>query len=166
MCQFGYNPFWLPVALAVAVASLRASSLPTTPPKPLRASQPAYTVEARKAKTQGTVVLSVRVSEQGEPTEVTFLSRVGSGLDESAKQTVSGWRFEPARNGDRPVSSWTTVKVDFRLAGIWFDQERENERTAMDLAEAQQATDWQTVERLAKKKFAPAQHRWGQAFYR
>lgn len=166
MCQYGYNRIWLPVALAVAASPLVASSVPATPPKPLRIKPPAYTVEARKTKTQGTVVLSVRVNEQGDATEVTVLSRLGSGLDESAKQTVSAWRFEPARNGDRPVSAWTTVKVDFRLAGIWFDQRRESERTAMDLAEAQPVTDWQQVERLAKEKFPPAQHRWGQTVER
>lgn len=160
MCRFGYKAAFYGL---FALASAQAASLGLLPPKPLHTVPPAYTPEARRAGTQGTVLLFVKVTEQGHAERVDILSRLDHGLDRQAVDAVSQWRFEPGRVDGQAVPAWTTVRVDFRLAGRWFDADQEADRTQFAWALAQPVPDWSAIEHLAKKRFAPAQHRWGQA---
>ena len=159
MFRFRYN-----AAIWGALAALPAATLGLLrPPKPVTTIFPQYSKEARQAGTQGTVILFVRVGENGRPERVNLLSKLGFGLDQRAIEAVSQWRFEPGSLDGAPVPAWTTVRVDFRLAGRWFDAEREEHRTKFSLAMAQPTPDWAVIQRLAKLQFAPAQHRWGVA---
>jgi TonB family protein len=74
-----------------------------------------YTDEARRAKREGAVSLSLVVGEDGVPRDIRVLRPLGMGLDEKAIESVSQWRFQPSRLNGRPAAVTTTVEVNFRL---------------------------------------------------
>ncbi len=77
--------------------------------------EPEYSEEARKAKFQGTVVLSIVVDEAGSPRNFKVIRPLGLGLDEKAIEAVQKWRFKPAMKDGRAVAVIATVEVNFRL---------------------------------------------------
>ena len=77
--------------------------------------EPEYSEEARKAKWQGTVVLSVIVDELGRPRNIRVFRSLGLGLDQKAVDAVSQWRFKPGRKDGKPVPVIATIEVNFRL---------------------------------------------------
>jgi protein TonB len=100
----------------------QAASVPVTPPgfdaAYLSNPPPQYPQAARRAGEQGTVMLRVLVKRDGLPARVEVEKSSGSSqLDAAARDTVWGWRFVPAREGDDPVESWVLVPVVFRLEG-------------------------------------------------
>ena len=84
-------------------------------PSVLSKVEPEYSEEARKAKWQGTVVLSVIVDEFGRPRDVKVLRSLGLGLDQKAIEAVSQWRFKPGLKDRKPVPVMATIEVNFRL---------------------------------------------------
>jgi len=76
---------------------------------------PEFSEEARKAKYQGTVVLTIVVGEDGKPHGIRIVSSLGLGLDEKAVEAVSQWKFKPATRNGRPVPAPATIEVNFRL---------------------------------------------------
>jgi TonB family protein len=77
--------------------------------------EPEYSEEARKAKWQGTVVLTVIVDEMGRPNHVSVLRSLGLGLDQKAIDAVSQWRFKPGQRDGKAVPVIATIEVNFRL---------------------------------------------------
>jgi TonB family protein len=77
--------------------------------------EPEYSEEARKAKYQGTVVLSIVVDDHGIPRNIRVVRPLGLGLDEKAIEAVQRWRFRPGMKGGRPVATQASVEVNFRL---------------------------------------------------
>jgi TonB family protein len=84
-------------------------------PKVLYQTDPEYTEEARKAKYQGQVALSLIVGPDGRPRNVNVVRSVGMGLDQKAVEAVKQWKFDPARKDGTPVAVLINVLVDFRL---------------------------------------------------
>lgn len=79
---------------------------------------PSYPVVSKRLKEQGRVILRVRVNPGGTADEVQV--RTSSGfprLDESARETVSHWKFVPARRGERAVTEWVLIPISFKLEG-------------------------------------------------
>lgn len=77
--------------------------------------EPLYSDEARKAKIQGTVILSVIVGDDGFVREAEIVVSVGYGLDEAAMDAVRTWRFKPGEKDGAPVSVRAIIEVSFRL---------------------------------------------------
>ncbi len=77
--------------------------------------EPEYSEEARKAKFQGTVLLSVVVDEKGNPRDLRVVRPLGLGLDEKAIEAVMKWRFRPGLKDGRAVPVSAYVEVNFRL---------------------------------------------------
>jgi protein TonB len=77
--------------------------------------EPEFSDEARKAKYQGTVLLTIEVGEDGQPHKLQVLRGLGLGLDEKAIEAVSRWKFKPALRNGRPVRAAATIEVNFRL---------------------------------------------------
>jgi protein TonB len=77
--------------------------------------EPEYSEQARKAKYQGTVVLSIEVDEDGKPRAFPVVQGLGLGLDEKAIEAVSRWKFRPAYRDGRAVTAPATIEVNFRL---------------------------------------------------
>jgi protein TonB len=76
---------------------------------------PEFSEEARKAKYQGTVVLTIEVGEDGKPRGIHIVSGLGLGLDEKAIEAVSRWKFKPAMQNGKPIRAPATIQVNFRL---------------------------------------------------
>ncbi|MEO8659950.1 MAG: energy transducer TonB [Bryobacteraceae bacterium] len=84
-------------------------------PVPIFKVEPEYSEEARKAKFQGTVLLSIVVDETGKTRDIKVLRTLGLGLDEKAIEAVMKWRFRPAYKDGKPVPVAANVEVNFRL---------------------------------------------------
>jgi protein TonB len=76
---------------------------------------PQYTLEARQAKWQGEVWLSVVIDEAGVPIDVTVRQSLGLGLDEQAIAAVWQWRFKPGMKDGVPVPVRAVIAVSFKL---------------------------------------------------
>ena len=86
-----------------------------TPPQLLYKVEPEFSEEARKAKYQGVVVLSIQVDVSGTVRAVRVQKGLGLGLDEKAMDAVSHWRFRPGLRNGKPVVTEATVQVTFQL---------------------------------------------------
>lgn len=86
-----------------------------TPPRLEAKVEPQYTEEARGARIQGTVVLSVDIDPQGIATNIEVARSVEPGLDQKAIESVRQWRFRPGMKDGAPVTVRATIEVNFRL---------------------------------------------------
>ena len=84
-------------------------------PKEIFSPAPDYSEEARKAKLQGIVLLSLVVDAEGNPTQIRVVKPLGMGLDEKAVEKISKWRFIPAKRNGVPVPVRVTLEITFRL---------------------------------------------------
>lgn len=86
-----------------------------TKPTLISKTEPEYSEEARKAKVQGTVVLSIVVSAWGQVSNIRVLRSLGLGLDERAIDAVRQWKFRAATVDGKPAPAQAVVEVNFRL---------------------------------------------------
>ncbi len=91
------------------------SSHPATRPQLIYKVDPEFTEQARKAKFQGTVLLSIVVDASGRTSDIRVERGLGLGLDEKAEEAVAQWRFRPALRDGKPVAATAVVVVRFRL---------------------------------------------------
>jgi len=101
----------------------RATTIHATPrssaPEPIAGNPlPQYPAIALRRGEGGKVVLQVRIDENGLPTDVDVARRSGSReLDRAAIQAVREWRFKPAIQNGKPVSSVVELPIDFSPQG-------------------------------------------------
>lgn len=76
-----------------------------------------FSDEARRAKYEGTVVVSIIVDAQGNPQSIHVSRTLGMGLDEKAIEAVKQYKFKPAidQKTGKPVPVMVSVEVRFRL---------------------------------------------------
>jgi protein TonB len=86
-----------------------------TPPQLVYKVEPEFSEEARKAKHQGMVVLTIEVDSSGNVRNVRVRQSLGLGLDEKAIEAVSHWRFRPATLDGKAVTTEAVVQVNFQL---------------------------------------------------
>ena len=84
-------------------------------PKVLISVDPTYSEEGRREKYQGTIVFQLVIGSDGRIHKATIDRGIGHGLDENALQVLSMWRFDPARDGGKPVATSTRVEISFHL---------------------------------------------------
>ena len=84
-------------------------------PVPIDHPEPQFSEEARKAKWQGAVMLSLVVDEHGKPTAIHVIRPLGLGLDEKAIEAVQKWTFKPGMKDGKPVAVQAQIEVTFRL---------------------------------------------------
>lgn len=76
---------------------------------------PEYSEEARKAKYQGEVWLTVTVGTDGRAHDIRVSRSLGLGLDEKAIESVKTWKFDPGKKDGVPVAVQISVEVAFHL---------------------------------------------------
>ena len=86
-----------------------------TPPRLLSKVEPQYTEDARLARYEGTVVLSVEVAPDGRAHNPRILRGLGLGLNEQAIAAVQQWQFQPGLKDGQPVTVRATIEVNYRL---------------------------------------------------
>ncbi len=86
-----------------------------TLPKPLSVPNPPYTLEAREAWLQGTIVLGIVIGVNGRVENEMLIRPLGLGLDEQAAQTLRTWTFTPATRAGKPIRVAVWVEVRFRV---------------------------------------------------
>jgi TonB family protein len=87
-----------------------------TQPRCTYCPNPSYSEEARSARVQGSVLLSVVVTATGQVEKAVALRGPGHGLEQQAIETIQGWRFAPASGPDgKPVACVVNIEVTFRL---------------------------------------------------
>jgi TonB family protein len=85
------------------------------PPRATYTPEPEFSKEARQAKYQGMVVLSIVVDKLGTVSRITLESPLGMGLDENAMEELKVWRFGPATKDGQPVAVEMRIEISFRL---------------------------------------------------
>lgn len=77
---------------------------------------PQFSVDAMKAKIQGTVLLSAIITADGRATNIRVVRGIGYGLDENAIEAVRHWRFKAALGPDRkPAHVTAPIEVIFHI---------------------------------------------------
>lgn len=84
-------------------------------PQPLHPILPRYTEAARRAGTQGTVIVEAIIDEQGRATNVRVLRGLPMGLDRAAMEAIQQTTFKPAMMGNRAVKVYFTLTVNFMI---------------------------------------------------
>ena len=77
--------------------------------------RPGYTLEARRKRKQGFVILKVALSSTGMISRVRVLRGLPFGLTESAIKAACKLEFKPAIKDGQSVSQWVTAEYVFRL---------------------------------------------------
>ena len=86
-------------------------------PKAIFQPEAEFSDEARRAKYEGTVVVTLIVDANGNPQNVHVSRTLGMGLDEKAVEAVQKYKFKPAidQKTGKPVPVMVSVEVRFRL---------------------------------------------------
>ena len=103
--------------LAVARDQTAKSKGIRTSVKPIRTEHPPYPRFAREQGWEGTVTLRLVIGQDGKVASAT--TRKSSGypiLDDSAVQAVQQWTFQPAQNGEFPITAKVDLPIRFDLA--------------------------------------------------
>ncbi len=85
------------------------------PPILISKVEPDYTLDARVAKYQGTVLLYAEIEPDGLAHNVRVRRGLGLGLNEKAIQAIGMWKFKPASKEGQPVAVAASIEVNFRL---------------------------------------------------
>lgn len=112
---------------------------PVQAPKLLHCTEPAYSEEAQEFHVSGDSILSLVVSAEGKPQDITVVSKLGVGLDENAITAVKGWRFQPALFNGLPVP----VRIQLVVPFHWCENDLE---CKMQLAQRQAMAEAKTAE--------------------
>jgi TonB family protein len=135
-----------------------------TPPRAVRNDNPIYPEKARKARTEGTVILDLIVAKDGTPHDVHALQGPSDELNQAAIKAVSQWKFSPATYQGESVEVEIKVEVNFRLqstsaasptqpaTGI----QGQVNNLYTDASEAYSRDDYQTAADLARRITAMA----------
>ncbi len=110
-----------PTAITQATSVVRppAPAVGPTAPKTIRGRnyQPEYPPSSKRAGEEGTVLLQVYVGVDGKVTEAKVEKSSGfDKLDEAAmKEALRNWKFTSATIGGKPVATWYSIKVTFKI---------------------------------------------------
>lgn len=86
-------------------------------PRVVKEVRPVYTPAALQAKIQGSVEVELVVSADGVPGRIVVTKSLDAvhGLDESAIEAASQWRFEPGRRDGKAIPVLIAVEMRFTL---------------------------------------------------
>jgi protein TonB len=79
------------------------------------APNPEYSDQARQAKVEGTIVLTVTVNARATWQTSRLCGRWEAALTKKAIEAVRRWKFDPGTKDGTPVESEIAVEVSFHL---------------------------------------------------
>lgn len=82
---------------------------------------PAYSEEARLAKLEGSVLLSLVVGADGKPRDIQVARSLGLGLDESAIENIRTWQFKPGTKNGSAVDVRVNEEIFFHPTRTLWD---------------------------------------------
>jgi TonB family protein len=80
-----------------------------------KGSEPQYTDDARAAKLEGTVGLTIVVGTDGRAHDIKVTKPLDPGLDGSAVKSIMTWRFQPGTKNGKAVAVLAKIEVNFHL---------------------------------------------------
>lgn len=87
-----------------------------SPVHPAKAERPPYPPIARERGWEGQLVLRVNVRKDGSVDSIKIQKSSGHHiLDDSAVHAVQAWRFQPAKDGEFPISTTVDLPIRFDL---------------------------------------------------
>ncbi|MEX0829484.1 MAG: TonB family protein [Nitrospirales bacterium] len=87
-----------------------------TRPTIISSTRPVYPRVARESGWEGTVIVRTLVDTNGVPSQVKIRQSCGHPtLDEAAQDAVKGWTFDPAKDGNIPITKWVDIPIKFDL---------------------------------------------------
>jgi protein TonB len=104
------------VVASIAPGTLVSADELDTSPVSLSRKLPTYSLQARRMRAEGTVVIKVLVNERGTVDEVVLVNGApGADLNESAMRAARSWTYRPATKGGVAVKVWKIEQVAFKL---------------------------------------------------
>jgi TonB family protein len=86
-----------------------------SPPQPINQVDAKFSDEARRARYQGKLFISLIVDTKGMPRNIQIVRPLGMGLDQKAIEAVKAYRFKPAMKDGAPVAVHVHIEISFRL---------------------------------------------------
>ncbi len=87
----------------------------SVPPRVASKVEPKYTRQARAAKIQGKVVLTMVIKADGRADQIHVAQSLDKGLDANAITAIRKWHFEPGKKDGKAVPVAATIEVNFKL---------------------------------------------------
>ena len=108
-----------PDATMIGETTHNESAVPKSPSSITGNKEPPYPESARRLRKTGTVLLLVRVLTDGKAGSVDILDSSGTdSLDQSARDTVLTWRFNPAYLNGGAIESTVKIPITFKLTNV------------------------------------------------
>jgi TonB family protein len=104
--------WWLPEARALKPIHQSSDAVS---PRLVKRTEPKYTLEARKARVSGIVIVEVIIDTNGRVVAARILKALPFGLSEAAVECVKHWRFKPATVHGNGIDVFYDLTVNFRL---------------------------------------------------
>ncbi|HEX5704026.1 MAG TPA: TonB family protein [Pyrinomonadaceae bacterium] len=92
-----------------------AANPQTRRPRVIRRVEPVYPADAREKNIKGSVVLTMVVDREGNPTDIKVWRSLHPSMDQAAIEAAGQMRFEPALKDGQPVSETLLVEFYFSL---------------------------------------------------
>ncbi len=106
--------FAAPKTLTAAAPPHSASTI--TRPNVISSSKPIYPRIARESGWEGTVIVRTLIDTTGKPSQLKIRKSCGHPtLDQAAQVAVQRWTFQPAKDGNIPISKWVDIPIKFDL---------------------------------------------------
>jgi TonB family protein len=75
-----------------------------------------YPATSQRAGEEGTVVISVYVTDAGKPQRINIAKSSGyTALDTAAMETAMNWHYLPAMRGGSTTSDWGNFQIVYKL---------------------------------------------------
>ena len=103
-----------PYALTATPPAQTGSSI--TSPTIIASARPVYPRVARESGWEGTVIVRTLIDTNGVPSQALIRKSCGHPtLDQAAQDAVKSWVFQPAKDGNIPISKWVDIPIKFDL---------------------------------------------------
>lgn len=84
-------------------------------PTPIRRITPVYPEKCKKEGIEGTVVLEIKIDEEGNVIDAKILKSVHPNIDKAAMEAIKKWKYKPVLKDGKPAPVVFAVTINFWL---------------------------------------------------